>query len=327
MRSSKSESNAITSFCRFTGAFVVDDDYLDNSRGECQIGNMSDNGIQINEFPDLKNPLLIAGFDGWGNALKISSGMAAYLIRTFKAQRFAELKSDVFFRYDETRPVVNIKEGVFKSLSSPGGAFYAVRTESDARDLVILKADEPNLRWFGFVEELFDLCHRLNIESIITMGSMYDHVLHTDRIISAIASNADLNLTLSQKGVNLISYHGPSAIHSTIQAEGIKRDFTCMSLWCHCPYYLQGTTHFGILAHLGKLLATLGGFVLNTEDLEASWEKLNLQIEQLIENNAELQAVVNELRKAKVRGSAAEMKGAINTDEKIINIQDFLQPK
>ncbi len=303
------------------------DDYLDNSQGECQIGIMSDKGIQIDAFPDLKNPLLIAGFDGWGNALKISSGMAAYLIRTFKARPFAELRPDVFFRYDETRPVVHIEEGVFKSLSSPGGTFYAVRTEPDARDLVVLKADEPNLRWFGFVEELFDLCSRLNIDSIITLGSMYDHVLHTDRIISAIASNADLNSILSQKGVNSISYQGPSAIHSTIHAEGIKRDFSCMSLWCHCPYYLQGTTHFGILAHLGNLLAALGGFVLNTEDLETSWEKLNLQIEKLIENNAELQAVVNELRKAKVRGSATEMKGAIKTDEKIIDIQDFLQPK
>jgi hypothetical protein len=128
---------------------------------------------------------------------------------------------------------------------------------------------------------------------------------------------------LRQKGVNAISYRGPSAIHSTIHSEGLKRAHACMSLWCHCPYYLQGTTHFGILAHLGKLLASLGGFELNTENLETSWGKLNIQIENLIENNAELQEVVKELRKAKVRGSAAEMKGA----EKIINIQDFLQPK
>jgi proteasome assembly chaperone (PAC2) family protein len=288
---------------------------------------MSENGIQIDEFPDLKNPLLIAGFDGWGNALKISTGMVAYLIRTFKAQQFAEINPDVFFRYDEARPVVHIEEGVFKSLSAPGGAFYAVRTEPDARDLVILKADEPNLRWFGFVEELFDLCSRLNIESIITLGSMYDHVLHTDRIVSAIASSAALSSMLRPKGVNSISYQGPSAIHSIIHSEGLKRASSCISLWCHCPYYLQGTTHFGILAHLGKLLASLGSFELNTEDLETSWEKLNAQIENLIENNEELQAVVNELRKAKVRGSAAEMKGTIKSDEKIINIQDFLQPK
>jgi proteasome assembly chaperone (PAC2) family protein len=288
---------------------------------------MNISGIQIHELPDLKNPLLIAGFDGWGNALKISSGMAAYLIRTFEAQRFAELDPDVFFRYDEKRPVVHIEDGMFKTLSPPGGTFYAAQTAPDGRNLVILKADEPNLRWFGFVEELFDLCNRLHIETIITLGSMYDHVLHTDRILSAVASNANLSSMLKQKGVNSISYQGPSAIHSNIHSEALKRNIACMSLWCHCPYYLQGTTHFGILAHLGKMLAAIGGFELNIEDLETSWQKLKVQIENLIENNAELQAMINELRKAKVRGSAAEMKGALKSDEKIINIQDFLQPK
>ncbi|MGD2036969.1 MAG: PAC2 family protein [Desulfobacterales bacterium] len=288
---------------------------------------MNINGIQIHELPDLKNPLLIAGFDGWGNALKISSGMAAYLIRNFQAQRFAELDPDVFFRYDEKRPLVNIEDGMFKTLSPPGGTFYGAHTAPDGRDLVILKADEPNLRWFGFVEELFNLCSRLQIKTIITLGSMYDHVLHTDRILSAVASDADLSAMLKQKGVNSISYQGPSAIHSSIHAEALKRNITCMSLWCHCPYYLQGTTHFGILAHLGKMLATVGGFELSIEDLETSWQKLKVQIENLIENNAELQAMINELRKAKVRGSAAQMKDTLKSDEKIINIQDFLQPK
>ena len=288
---------------------------------------MSSNGIQIHELPDLRNPLLIAGFDGWGNALKISSGMAAYLVRSFKAKRFAELDPDVFFRYDEKRPVVNIEEGIFKNLSSPGGTFYAAQTAPDGRDLVILKADEPNLRWFGFVDELLTLCSQLHIKTIITLGSMYDHVLHTDRILSAVASNADISSMLKQKGVNSISYQGPSAIHSTIHSAALNRNIAAISLWCHCPYYLQGTTHFGILAHLGKTLAAIGGFEMDTEGLETSWEKLNIQIENLIENNSELQAVINELRKAKIQGSAAKMTGTIKSDEKIINIQDFLQPK
>ena len=287
---------------------------------------MSEPGIQIDKLPDLKNPLLIAGFDGWGNALKISSGMAAYLVRKFKARRFAEINPDLFFRYDEMRPVVHIEEGVLKSLTPPGGTFYAAQTASDGRDLVILKSDEPQLRWSGFVQELFNLCSRLNIHSIITMGSMYDQVLHTDRIVSATASDATMISMLRQKGVNLVSYQGPGAIHSTINAEGLRRNCACISLWCHCPLYLQGTTHFGILAHLGKLLASLGGFELNTEDLEVNWEKLNIQIENLIENNAELQAVVRELRQAKTRGSNTALKGDVK-DEKIINIKDFLQPK
>ena len=287
---------------------------------------MNEPGIQINNLPDLKNPLLIAGFDGWGNALKISSGMVAYFIRKFKAQRFAEINPDQFFRYDEMRPVVHIEEGVLKGLKPPGGNFYAAQTQSDGPDLVLLKSDEPQLRWSGFVNELFNLCNRLKIQSIITIGSMYDQVLHTDRIVSAITSDNAMASLLSQKGVRSVSYQGPGAIHSSIHAEGLRRNWACIGLWCHCPLYLQGTTHFGILAHLGKLLAFLGGFELDTEDLETNWEKLNIQIENLIENNAELQAVVNELRKAKTRGLDTGLKGAAK-DEKIINIQDFLQPK
>ena len=288
---------------------------------------MQSNGIHIQELPELNNPLLIAGFDGWGNALKISSGMAAYLIQSFKAQPFAKMDPDAYYRYDELRPVVHIEDGVMKRLTSPGGAFYAAHTVSDQPDLVILQADEPSLSWVGFVEEFYRLCERLNVKSVITIGSMYDHVLHTDRIISAIASNATLASTLEERGVNSINYQGPSAIHSIIHSEGAKKGVACMSLWCHCPYYLQGTTHFGILVHLGKLLSALGGFELSTENLEASWEKLHVQIEQLIQNNAELQAVVKQIRKAKIRGTAAEMKGALGSGEKIINIQDFLQPK
>jgi proteasome assembly chaperone (PAC2) family protein len=287
---------------------------------------MIESEIQIDKLPDLKNPLLIAGFDGWGNALKISSEIATYLVRKLKAQQFAVINPDLFFRYDEMRPIVHIEEGLLKSLTPPGGTFYAAQTTSDGRDLVILKSDEPQLRWSGFVEALFNLCSRLSIHSIITIGSMYDHVLHTDRFVSAIASDAAMTSMLRQKGINSISYQGPSAIHSTIHAEGLKRNYACISLWCHCPLYLQGTTHFGILAHLGRLLASFGGFELNTQDLEANWEKLNIQIENLIENNAELQAVVKELRKAKTRGSDTALKGAIK-NEKIINIQDFLQPK
>jgi proteasome assembly chaperone (PAC2) family protein len=288
---------------------------------------MPPNGIHIQELPDLKNPLLIAGFDGWGNALKISSGMAAYLIRSFKAQQFAAMDPDAYYRYDENRPVVQIEEGVMKRLSQPEGAFYAAQTAPDEPDLVILQADEPNLKWVGFVEEFYGLCEKLAVKTIITMGSMYDHVLHTDRIISAIASSAALSSIMQQRGVAPITYQGPSAIHSIIHSEGLKRNYDCMSLWCHCPYYLQGTTHFGILAALGELLGALGGFDIRTEDLEINWKKLHEQIEQLIQNNAEIQAVIKQIRKAKVQGTAADMKGSLKSDEKIINIQDFMQPK
>ena len=288
---------------------------------------MRERGIQLTELPRLKKPLLIAGFDGWGNALKISSGMATYLIRKLAARQFAKIDPDTFYRYDEVRPLVNIENGVLKSLAPPGGAFYAAPTSSDGSDVVVVKADEPNLRWYQFMDEMFSLCSNLGVKTIITIGSMYDNVLHSDRVISGVASTAELVAELKEKSVNSISYQGPSAIHSIIQSEGPKKGFQCISLWCHCPFYLQGTTHFGILSHLGTVLSAIGEFELDTQDLEESWKGLNEQIQELIKNNIEIKTIIDELRKSKVRGSSAALKGSAKTDEKIINISDFLDPK
>jgi hypothetical protein len=127
--------------------------------------------------------------------------------------------------------------------------------------------------------------------------------------------------------INPIAYQGPSAIHTIIQSEGSKRGFECISLWSHCPYYLQGTTHFGLLSHLGGFLAELGNFQLDTLDLEADWKKLKEQINRLIDGNSELQSLISSLRKEKVKGSTTSLKGTIKSDEKIINLKDFLDPK
>ena len=182
------------------------------------------------------------------------------------------------------------------------------------------------MKWYQFIDEMFFLCRELGVETIITLGSMYDNVLHTDRVISGIASTQEMIAYLNENNISSISYQGPSAIHSVIQLEGPKNGFKCISLWSHCPFYLQGTTHFGILSHLGSVLATMGGFELDTTDLEDSWKRLNEQIQELIKNNAEIQNIISELRKSKVRGSAADMRGSLR-DEKVINIEDFLDPK
>ncbi len=288
---------------------------------------MREQGIEIDELPVLKNPLLIAGFEGWGNALNVSDGMAAFLIRKLDAKCFAKLNPDLFYRYDKSRPFVDIKDGILKEISPSGGAFYVAGALSAGRDIIILKSDEPQLRWGHFVEDLFSLCNDLGVETIVTLGSMYDNVLHSDRILSGIASDEALLSKLKEKQVIPINYQGPSAIHSTIHLEAKKREFQSLSLWCHCPYYLEGAVHFGLLAHLGALLSFLGGFELDTEELETEWQKLNRQIQGLIEGNPELQTMINEIRRAKVRASWTGMKGTAKKGEKVINLNDYINSR
>ncbi len=284
---------------------------------------MFEETIQIQQMPELIDPILVAGFDGWGNALDISRGMVDYLIRKMKAERFGKINPDLFYRFDENRPLVEIENGLLKSIFPPGGFFYATKKAHATRDLIILRATEPHLRWFHFVDAILSLCQMSGVKTIISLGSMYDNVLHTDTVISALASSEELLTKLKTQNVNTINYKGPSAIHSTIHSEAKKRGFECISLWCHCPYYLQGTTHFGLLSHLASLLSSWGGFELDTEDLDTTWKNLSKQIQEIIDKNPELQGMINDLRKAKVKGSW----DMARKHDKVIHLEDFLKTK
>lgn len=266
---------------------------------------------------------MIAGFDGWGNALNVSRAMAAYLVRNLKTVAFARLDPDTYYRYDEHRPVVTIHDGQFRSLLPPGGAFFAARTETGQNDIVILEAVEPDINWYTFAGALLDLCRQINVKTLVTLGSMYDNLLHTEQVVSGVSNDADLTARLGDIGVRSISYQGPSAIHSVILSEAGEQGIKNISLWCHCPYYLQGTTHFGQLLQLARVLTRLGGFELDIADLKQGWKKLKNQIDELIEKSSELQQVVNDLRKRKARGSIAGAKSSLKPDEKVIRLQDF----
>jgi uncharacterized protein YdeI (YjbR/CyaY-like superfamily) len=65
---------------------------------------------------------------------------------------------------------------------------------------------------------------------------------------------------------------------------------------------------------------------LDTEELEISWKELNRQIQKLVEKNPEFQAMINELRRAKVRGSWASLKESAKKGSNVISLKDFLKP-
>ncbi len=156
-------------------------------------------GIKINKLPELENPVLIAGFNGWGNALDISKSTVEHLVNVFSAEPFATIDCDEFFRYDDVRPVVNILGGKLKSFSPPGGTFYFAKTPEGESDLIILVSHEPNYKWQMFTDSLFSLAESLKASMVITLGSMFDNVLHTDRVISGIASSDELIEVLKRK--------------------------------------------------------------------------------------------------------------------------------
>jgi len=283
---------------------------------------MFENSLEIEYVPELKESLFIAGFDGWGNALDTSWSMVDFLIRKLDAKVFARIKPDPFYCFDEKRPSIIIKDGILEKVELPDGKFYHAKEENNNRDIIIFKAAEPSLNWPQFTNAVLSVCEQTSVSKIISIGSMYDNVLHTDTVISAIASNKKLLEILEEKSVSHTSYTGPGGIHSTLSYEAQKRGFDFINLWCHCPNYLQGTTHFGLLFHLGNLISELGGFPLETDELAITWKEVNKQIQDLINKNPELSGMIDDLKKSNNR----ENKDGSETQDKqgkIIKFENF----
>lgn len=282
--------------------------------------------FQLETLPNLAAPVFIIGFRGWGNALEVSAGTATYLVDTLQAVSVGHIEADACYRYDESRPVVKIETGVMKSITPPGGSFFAVETHPGDNDLVILIADEPSLNWYRFSRELVDLAHRLGTPGVITLGSMFDNVLHTDRIISAVTTGSVFQGVVSRHRVIPINYHGPSAIHTIILEACRKRAVPGASLWAHCPAYLQGITHHGMMLGLARLLTDMASFSLKTDKLEAGWEALEVQIQKLMADNPKLEEIMNQVRKKKRAGTMQDLGQNGNELGNVINLRDFLDP-
>lgn len=288
---------------------------------------MSQSGIEINSTPELKHPVLIAGFDGWGNALNTATGMVEHLIGQFNAQPFASINPDRYYRFDVSRPLVNINAGRMESIAPPGGEFYAAMPGKGDADLILLSVEEPQLRWYDFVDEILALCRTMGVQTLITLGGMYDNVLHTDRAISGLASNDELSDRLAAQEVLPISYTGPSAIHSVFHQAALKKELNSVSLWCHCPVYIQNVTHYGTLIRLAQVLENLCHIPIEIGELEEEWRKLGIQIQKIVENNPDLQSRIKKIRKEKVKGQWTDS-GDISQDRrKVIDLSDFFQPR
>jgi proteasome assembly chaperone (PAC2) family protein len=288
---------------------------------------MAIEGIRIQVKPEVFSPVCIAGFNGWGNALDVSRGLVTYLVKRLSLKAFGDLVPDVFYRYDESRPHVSIEDGVLKQFSLPGGQLFEGRATPGGPDLVILKADEPTLAWRQFASDFLDLIESLGANTLITIGSMYDEVLPSERLISAMASDASMLTDLSRFQVVPISYTGPSAVHGILQAMAGRRKISCVSLWAHCPYYIQGVTHYGLMSQLVRIICSFAGCDFDTKDLDEKWEKVSEQIQEAVEESPKLQEIVESLKKDRQRGSLKVVRGMVDTSGKVVDLRDFFNSK
>jgi proteasome assembly chaperone (PAC2) family protein len=208
--------------------------------------------IEIEEAPDLVDPVVIAAFEGWNDAAEAASGVVDHLMDVWQARVVGAIDPEEFYDFQVNRPIVGTDSAGFRRITWPTTQISVASPPDLDRDVILIRGIEPNMRWRQFSAELLAACDDLGAALVVTLGALLADTPHTRPIpVTGTASEPDLvdRLKLEQS-----SYEGPTGIVGVFQDACGKLDVPAMSYWAAVPHYVaQPPCPKATLALIGQL--------------------------------------------------------------------------
>lgn len=263
--------------------------------------------MEIYSLPALRDPILIAAFQGWNDAAESASKAVEHLLALWPSSLIAEVESEEFYDYQVNRPQVFLDDDGERELSWPTTTVHAITLPEFDRDLLIVTGVEPSMRWRTFVGEILSLGEDLNISLVVSLGALLADVPHTRPI--PVTLSAANNALAKKFGVEMSRYEGPTGILGALQDGCNARDIDSVSLWAAVPHYVSAPpcpkATLALINHLEDLLS------LNIDEGELpddsrAWE---LGATQITEEDSEISEYVQSLEETKDAAELPEASG------------------
>jgi len=243
----------------------------------------------------LRNPVLIAAFEGWNDAGNAATLAAGHIADRLDAEPFAEIDPEPFYDFSTTRPTVQLDENQARSLVWPTNLFRCARVASADRDVIVLLGLEPQLRWRTFSQQIIDVAHRLDVGLVITLGALLADVPHSRPI--EVYGTSDDPLVSSELELTPPTYEGPTGIVGILSAACRDAGLPTASIWSAVPSYVPAApSPKAALALVEQICEVLGTSVYVT-DLEIASAAYERQVSELVaedEDTAEYVATLEE---------------------------------
>ncbi len=241
--------------------------------------------------PELRRPVLVAGFEGWNDAASATSEAAGWLTRQFGATKIASMDPEEHFDFQSARPTVELVDGVTRDLTWPANEFFAVPV--DARDIVVLRGVEPNLRWPSFCREVLGVASETGCEMVVTLGALLADVPHT-RPVRVTGATTDPEL-MANLHLQRSRYEGPTGIvgvlHDTARATGVAS----ASLWAPVPHYVSTPPNPLATRALLDRLAQLLGTAFELGDLDELSQAWQTRVDEVVSQDDDVRSYVGQL--------------------------------
>src|SRR5919108_2625060 len=126
--------------------------------------------LDVDKWPELRDPVLVVALSGWVDAGLAGAGAAAVLgEQLISAASFGRVDLTDLVDLQQTRPSVHLVDGTTREITWPVIELIAGRAGGD---IVLCRGPEPSLRWRALSDELVELAQRLGVRMMVGLGGM-----------------------------------------------------------------------------------------------------------------------------------------------------------
>ena len=270
--------------------------------------------MEIHQVPALRSPVMVIAFSGWNDAGEAATGAASHLLASWiesDSDVVPELIADVdveeFYDFQVNRPTVCIDESSIRSLTWPGTQIFGLRTPELDHDFVVVRGVEPSMKWKTFAGDILDLADDLEIDMVITLGSMLADTPHT-RPITVSGSGAHPEIA-QRLGVEISKYEGPTGILGVIQDACVRRGIDAVSLWAAIPHYASGSPSPKAILALINALEDFLEITLPQGELVNESREWEIEVSEMAKEDSDVAEYVKALEESKDAAELPEVSG------------------
>jgi len=184
----------------------------------------------------LRDPLVLAAFEGWNDAGDAASSAVDHLVTVWGATLLGAVDPDEFYDFQVNRPTVSLVDGLARRITWPTTRLYLCSPPGSRRDVVLMRGVEPNMRWRAFCAELLGAVHDLQASLVVTLGALLADTPHTRPV--QVSGTAGDEGTALRVGLERSRYEGPTGILGVFQDAADRAGVPAVSFWAAVPHYV-----------------------------------------------------------------------------------------
>ena len=244
--------------------------------------------------PDLNEPVLVVGLEGWIDAGLGASTAMTTMLDTINTEVLATFDTEYFIDQRARRPLARIIDGITTELTWPEIQLRYGK-DGDGADMLFLVGPEPDFHWSDFVDVVTDAAGRFDVRLVVGMGAFPAPTPHT-RPVRVIGTAP---VTSAHLLANVGSVNGelevPAGITAALELGFSEVDMEVLTLWARVPHYVASMPYPQASAALIDGLARVAGLTLDASHLRASAEEARQRVDDLMGNNPEHSSMVEQL--------------------------------